>query len=58
MDEGEHKGRADLKQGEYKGGNNKIEIVKGKSEVSEKDRRGRLEWDLILSPICLIVLHL
>jgi len=46
VDEGEHKGRTESEQGNTKGENDKIEIVKGRLEVLEKGQRGRPERDL------------
>jgi len=37
------------KKGITKGGNNRIEIVKSKSEVSENGQRGRPEQDLTIT---------
>ena len=40
---GECKGRTKLGQWNYEGGNDKIGMEQGRSEISEKGQRGRLE---------------
>ena len=42
-------GKKNRNKGNTKGGNDRIGKEEGRSEVSEKGQRGRLEWDLTLA---------